>query len=192
MKPQFKLIFVAPLIACAILSSCSKSLSFEGKVIDATINTIQLASETDTLIFSIHQSDPARVPGVLIGDVVRLKYCETEDEENVFFNNVQSLEIISPSYYRLIAGTWLRNGVNDADFYGFTLADDGSAESVNNVTMLVKEWVLDGEELALTVDSVFSTGNIQTNLIYKIEKLDADSLILLSADGSVAWPCARQ
>ena len=132
-----------------LFSSCSKTVTIEGRVTDASVNDIVVVTQTDTVSVSTIEADPSKVPGVLIGDIVKVEYELTEPESGVFVNSIRSLEIVSPSYYRIIAGTWTRKGINDADYYGFTLADDGSAESVNNNTLQVREWVLDGEELVL-------------------------------------------
>lgn len=176
-----------------LFSSCSKTVTIEGRVTDASVNDIVVVTQTDTVSVSTIEADPSKVPGVLIGDVVKVEYELTEPESGVFVNSIRSLEIVSPSYYRIIAGTWTRKGINDADYYGFTLADDGSAESVNNNTLQVREWVLDGEELVLTADSVYADGNRQFSFLYHIEKLDTDSLVLSNPEtGLVEWACARR
>ena len=101
--------------------------------------------------------------------------------------------VTAPSYYRVIAGSWLAKGVNDADFYGFTLAEDGSAKSINNLTFRAKEWVLDGEELVLTGEADSTGTVVSRTVVYKIDRLDADSLILSNKEtGAVEWACGRE
>ena len=110
-----------------------------------------------------------------------------------FINVVESLVVTAPSYYRVIAGSWLAKGVNDADFYGFTLAEDGSAKSINNLTFRAKEWVLDGEELVLTGEADSTGTVVSRTVVYKIDRLDADSLILSNKEtGAVEWACGRE
>ena len=193
MRPQINHFFFLIFTLFPVFTSCGSTLRFEGKVIEASIGGVVLASESETLVLSTLNSDPSAVPGVLIGDVVKVKYRQVEVSEGVYNNELVSLKIVSPSYYRLISGTWLRTGINSADLYGFTLSEDGLGRSVNNNPMQVREWKLDGDFLYLIVDSVFADGNYKAMLRYEIDKLDADSLILRGGRyNRVEWACARQ
>lgn len=172
----------AALAAAALLASCTQEVpSLEGKVTDATMSTVTIVTaEGESISVNTLDSDPNLVPGVLVGDFIRVTYEPTEDMPHVI-----SLEIVEPSYYRLISGTWL-----NADGIGFTLAEDGSASSAGYDSLLLKEWALDGEELALTGDVAPKKS---ATVVYVIAQLDSKSLVLNSKeDGSTVWSCTRR
>ena len=188
-----KIIFAA-IAAIVCLAACKQSaLSFEGKVVDATMNTLVIANDGGEITINISDADPTKVEGVLLGDIVKVTYNQVPAGGENFINVVESLVVTAPSYYRVIAGSWLAKGVNDADFYGFTLAEDGSAKSINNLTFRAKEWVLDGEELMLTGEADSTGTVVSRTVVYKIDRLDADSLILSNKEtGAVEWACGRE
>ena len=188
-----KIIFAA-IAAIVCLAACKQSaLSFEGKVVDATMNTLVIANDGGEITINISDADPTKVEGVLLGDIVKVTYNQVPAGGENFINVVESLVVTAPSYYRVIAGSWLAKGVNDADFYGFTLAEDGSAKSINNLTFRAKEWVLDGEELVLTGEAASTGTVVSRTVVYKIDRLDADSLILSNKEtGAVEWACGRE
>lgn len=188
-----KIIFAA-IAAIFCLAACKQSaLSFEGKVVDATMNTLVIANDGGEITINISDADPTKVEGVLLGDIVKVTYNQVPAGGENFINVVESLVVTAPSYYRVIAGSWLAKGVNDADFYGFTLAEDGSAKSINNLTFRAKEWVLDGEELVLTGEADSTGTVVSRTVVYKIDRLDADSLILSNKEtGAVEWACGRE
>ena len=188
-----KIIFAA-IAAIVCLAACKQSaLSVEGKVVDATMNNLVIATDDGEITINIMDADPTKVEGVLLGDIVKVSYNQVPAGGENFINVVESLVVTAPSYYRVIAGSWLAKGVNDADFYGFTLAEDGSAKSINNLTFRVKEWVLDGEELVLTGEADSTGTVVSRTVVYKIDRLDADSLILSNKEtGSVEWACGRE
>ncbi|MBR6272287.1 MAG: hypothetical protein IKR29_01820 [Bacteroidales bacterium] len=188
-----KIIFAA-IAAIVCLAACKQSaLSFEGKVVDATMNTLVIANDGGEITINISDADPTKVEGVLLGDIVKVTYNQVPAGGENFINVVESLVVTAPSYYRVIAGSWLAKGVNDADFYGFTLAEDGSAKSINNLTFRAKEWVLDGEELVLTGEADSTGTVVSRTVVYKIDRLDADSLILSNKEtGAVEWACGRE
>ena len=194
-KPlNMKKIIFAAIAAIVCLAACKQSaLSFEGKVVDATMNTLVIANDGGEITINISDADPTKVEGVLLGDIVKVTYNQVPAGGENFINVVESLVVTAPSYYRVIAGSWLAKGVNDADFYGFTLAEDGSAKSINNLTFRAKEWVLDGEELVLTGEADSTGTVVSRTVVYKIDRLDADSLILSNKEtGSVEWACGRE
>jgi hypothetical protein len=188
-----KIIFAA-IAAIVCLAACKQSaLSFESKVVDAPMNTLVIANDGGEITINISDADPTKVEGVLLGDIVKVTYNQVPAGGENFINVVESLVVTAPSYYRVIAGSWLAKGVNDADFYGFTLAEDGSAKSINNLTFRAKEWVLDGEELVLTGEADSTGTVVSRTVVYKIDRLDADSLILSNKEtGAVEWACGRE
>ena len=185
---------IAALGLFLLLSGCSDPAStVEGKVTDATIGSVVIVDDQGLeTVISILDADPTKVEGVLLGDVVKVTYYPVELEDGTVTNEVESLRVVSPSYYRLIAGTWTTDGINEADRFGFTLAEDGSAASVNLNTLRITDWVLDGEQLALSSVPEGGDPKNPVTVVYSIEKLDADSLVLRNvADGSKEWSCAR-
>ena len=139
----------------------------EGQVIDTTIASISVLTPAgDTCVVSTRGTNPMAVPGVLPGDVVRVAYAVLPDGETL---RALQLDILTPSRYRLVPGIW--RDCTGADEVGLVLAEDGSAKYVGKDGPELQDWSLDGENLALTS----SDGNI---LLYKIDRLDADSLVV--------------
>ena len=120
-KPlNMKKIIFAAIAAIVCLAACKQSaLSFEGKVVDATMNTLVIANDGGEITINISDADPTKVEGVLLGDIVKVTYNQVPAGGENFINVVESLVVTAPSYYRVIAGSWLAKGVNDADFYGW-------------------------------------------------------------------------
>lgn len=179
---MMKKFFFAAIAAAALLASCTSEIpTLEGKVTDATMSAVTfITAEGESVCVSTLDSDPNLVPGVLVGDFIRVAYEPTEDLPHVI-----SLEILEPSYYRLISGTWL-----NADGIGFTLAEDGSASSAGYDSLILKEWALDGEELALTGEVAPKKS---ATIVYVIAQLDTKSLVLNSKeDGTTVWSCTRR
>ena len=175
---------------------CNKTATVEGKVLDATLGNILLSTPDGELVVNTLDSDPTKVIGVLIGDVVKVEYTSyvTEDGETV--NSVESLELVSPSYYRLITGTWMMSVLEGEDRIGFTLAEDGTAESVNMKNLAIRNYVLDikddVEELAVTAVSDGAAEPETMTVVYEIVKLDADSLVLRNKETeALEWSCGR-
>ncbi len=163
-----------------------------GKVMDATMNNITLISDAgDTLNISTMDADPAKVPGVMINDSVRITY-KNEKIEGSEILKAEALEITAHSPYFYIHGTWLQpNPINSSESQGVTLNEDGTAVSVGMATLLFKKWELLDNKLMLSSESI---GNRQTLIgvdTLQIVKLDADSLVL-SSGGNIVWALARK
>ena len=96
----------------------------------------------------------------------------------------------SPYYY--IQGTWLEpNPINAQEMQGFTLNPNGTAQSVNMATLLIKNWNLDNKTLTLQYESIGNKQTIMGTDTLSITKIDADSLIL-SKNTNVIWRLARK
>lgn len=185
--------FAIPALAAILaLASCTgKTATIEGKVVDVVAGSIVIALPDSEITVNTSMSDPTKVPGVLLGDVVKVCYEPVVTEDGTEINAVRTLDIAAPSYYRVIAGSWITTGINESDRYGFTLAEDGSAVSISNSALPLTDWVLDGEELVLTSNSADSESGKQS-VVYSIVKLDADSLVLSNKEtGTVEWACGR-
>lgn len=191
-----KNIFIIAMTALVCFCGCRKTATVEGKVLDATMGNIVLATAEGEFVVNTLDSDPTKVIGVLIGDVVKVEYssCQTEDGQTI--NSVESLELVSPSYYRLITGTWMMSVLEDGDKIGFTFAEDGTAESVNMKNLDIRNYVLDikddVEELAVTAISDGAAEPETMTVVYEIVKLDADSLVLRNKETeALEWVCGR-
>ena len=180
-------IFAVGVFSCAPLEK-----SVTGRVIDATMNNITLASDAgDTLNISTTDADLAAVPGVLLNDYISITYVAVKVEKaEILQANALSVICHSPFFY--IAGTWVEpNPINLGEVQGFTLNQDGTASSVNMASLLFKSWEFDSQTLILTSESI---GNRQTLIggdTLKVVKLDADSLVLARGEGYL-WRLARQ
>ena len=69
---------------------------------------------------------------------------------------------------------------------GFTLNPNGTAQSVNMATLLIKNWNLDNKTLTLQYESIGNKQTIMGTDTLSITKIDADSLIL-SKNTNVIW-----
>ena len=82
-----------------------------------------------------------------------------------------------------IPGTWLQPipGMKDKT-QGFTLNDDGTAQSVNMATLQYTTWRRDGDILTLTGRSIGNGQIIEFTEMYNIEQLTSDTLVLRNGD----------
>ena len=155
-------------LALLALAACKREVpAVEGRVIDTTIASVTLLTPAgDTCVVSTRGTNPMMVPGVLPGDEVRVIYELLPDGETL---RAVQLDIDVPSPYRLVPGIW--RDCTGAEEVGLVLAEDGSAKYVGADGPELRDWNLDGDNLALTA----SDGRI---LMYRIESLGADSLVI--------------
>ena len=190
-KIHYSVLFMA-MAAVFSLSSCAgdKEHSAEGTVADATMNGMSIDTGSDTVFVSTMYSDPDKVPGVLIGDSVAVKYV-MKDTDGVTVPMVVSLIVIKHSPYYYIQGTWVEpNPIDSAQVQGVILGGDGTAVSVGMETLLFKEWSMDGGVLLLGYKSIGNGHVFDGTDTLKIDRLDADSLVL-SRNGNVVWKFGR-
>ncbi len=166
--------------------------SVKGMVADATMNNIMIITQTgDTMNISTMDADPAKVPGVLINDSVEIFYSKEQMGESVILK-ADSLIITAHSPYYYIAGTWVMpNPINAGEMQGFTLEQGGNASSVGMATLLFEKWEFTGSKLMLTSKSIGNKLTFEGIDTLRVEKLDADSLIL-SQNGEVVWRLGRK
>ena len=155
-------------LALLALAACKREVpAVEGRVIDTTIASVTLLTPAgDTCVVSTRGTNPMMVPGVLPGDEVRVIYELLPDGETL---RAVQLDIDVPSPYRLVPGIW--RDCTGAEEVGLVLAEDGSAKYVGADGPELRDWSLDGDNLALTA----SDGRV---LMYRIESLGADSLVI--------------
>ena len=146
----------------------------EGRVVDATIHSVTLLTPAgDSLCVSTLGTDPMLVPGVLPGDEIRIAYELLPEGEMM---RALTLDITTPSAYRLLPGIW--RDCSTADEVGLVLAEDGSARAAG-LSETLQDWSLDGDQLVLTAtDPDSKDKNATRTLLFRIERLDVDSLIV--------------
>ena len=180
--------FAVLVAVLALIAGCRRNALpvVEGQVIDATIHSVTVETpDGESVSLSTLGTDPMLVPGVLPGDVVRIAYEVLPDGET--FRAVQ-LDITTPSAYRLIPGIW-RDCSGPVEV-GLVLAEDGSARGVGLADLNLRDWSLDGECLALTAADPESPDG-KVTLLYHIEQLDVDSLVLATTEGDVCLTLSR-
>lgn len=173
--------FAVLIALLALIAGCRRNALpvVEGQVIDATIHSVTVETpDGESVSLSTLGTDPMLVPGVLPGDVVRIAYEVLPDGET--FRAVQ-LDITTPSAYRLIPGIW-RDCSGPVEV-GLVLAEDGSAQITGIESLTLQDWSLDGEQLAFTAADAADPKSTCT-LLYFVEKLDADSLVVKPISGA--------
>lgn len=196
-KNVFSLAAVA--VAALTLASCGSKpaagpRTVDGLVLDASMNTITLLTGAgDTLNISTMNADPAKVPGVLIDDSVKLTYADTIVNGNkVMLAQALTVTVHSPYYY--IQGAWVEpNPIDSTAMQGLQLNQNGTAASIGMATLVFQGWNLtDANTLVLTGESVGNGQTIPVADTLKVDKLNADSLVLSDGAGRVMWRLARQ
>lgn len=196
MKNIFSLAAVAA--SALTLASCGSKpaapTTVDGVVLDASMNTITLVTTAnDTLNISTMNADPAKVPGVLIDDSVRLTYADTIVDGNKVMQ-AQALTVTAHSPYYYIQGAWVEpNPIDSTQVQGMQLNQDGTASSINMATLQFKAWNLTTPNtLILNATSIGNGQSTEGADTLTIVKLDADSLVLANKEGYVMWRLARQ
>lgn len=176
--------------AFIILLSCNggqrqpKEFEVSGRVVDATMNNMKvLVAPLDTVNISTVESDPFLVPGVLLGDVVKVTCVNAVDEQGYKVINALNLEYQRRSPFYYIRGTWLektplpepektkKKGSKDDDkpvepkYQGFVFNSDGTAKAINMPKYKLKSWSLVDSTLTMvyvTEGAVSTKGKTQT------------------------------
>lgn len=101
--------FLAAALAVGLVScgGAAGPQTVTGVVVDASMNNIMVRTDAgDTVDISTMDTDPAKVPGVLIDDSVRV-VCAGKDVDGVKVLTAQELTVTVHSPYYYIQGTWL-------------------------------------------------------------------------------------
>ncbi len=187
MKKAFSILAAVAAVLC--VAACRQNVlpTVEGRVVDATIHSVTVETpEGESVVVSTLGTNPMLVPGVLPGDEVSIAY-EVLPELDVL--RAVQLDILTPSAYRLLPGIW--RDCSDADEVGLVLAEDGSARAVGLAGLTLQDWSLDGEDLVLTSVDPDGKAPSQT-LLYRIERLDIDSLVVKPAEAGRRLAFSRQ
>ena len=172
-----------------LFTACRQNFlpTVEGSVVDATIHSVTVETpEGEFVTVSTLGTNPMLVPGVLPGDEVRIAYEEFPEWEAI---RAVQLDILTPSAYRLLPGIW--RDCTDPQEVGLVLAEDGSAQVVGLEGVTLQDWSLDGDDLVLTSVDPDGKAPSQT-LLYKIERLDIDSLVVRPAEAGRRLSFSRQ
>lgn len=170
-----------------LFAGCRQSFpSVEGCVVDATIHSVTVQTpEGGSVTVSTLGTDPMLVPGVLPGDEVKIAYETLPDGETL---RAVRLDITTPSAYRLLPGIW-RDCTGPSEV-GLVLAEDGSARAVGLADLNLQDWSLDGDSLILTAADPESPDG-KVTLLYTIEQLDVDLLVLATTEGDTCLTLSR-
>ncbi|WP_227472051.1 lipocalin family protein [Parabacteroides bouchesdurhonensis] len=170
----------------------TESKVINGTVIDASMNNITLAtSDGNTVNISTMNANPEKVPGVLLYDSVKVT-CVNKDMEGIKILTATELSILRHSPYYYIQGTWIEpNPIAPKEVQGFTLNQDGTAQSVNMATLSIDGWNLEDRTLFLNYKSIGNRQSFDGIDTLQINKIDADSLVL-SQKGIVIWRLGKQ
>ncbi len=160
--------------------------TIEGKVLDATMNNIMILTDAgDTVNVSKMDANPEQVPGVMIDDRVSVE-CVRKLVGDVEIISAVKLVVTAHSPYYYIAGTWVEpNPIEEGQFQGMKLEPDGSASSVNMFTLVYRYWVLEGDKLILSGQSIGNKQTIDFTDTLKVLKLDDESLVLANGNNEV-------
>ncbi len=168
-----------------------------GIVMDASMDHISIVTSTgDTIELSITDTDPARVPGVLLNDSVQVTYTQEKADNGSTVCKPTDLTITAHSPYFYLPGRWVEPIPGMEGLQGVELQSDGTAASINMATLQFSQWMLDISNastptLMLSYESIGNGQTISGTDTLSIAKLDADSLILLRK-GQPLWRLARQ
>lgn len=167
----------AGMVACG----SDEMKSTEGVVIEASMNTLMVVTQSgDSLFFDTVNADKSQVNGLLLGDTVQVFYVR-ELKSGVSQENVATKLIVRPRVNALF-GAWVEPvpGQEGGAMQGFDIARNGDASSINMATLVYESWSQTGDSLTLEGKSIGNGQTIDFTQAAKIEKLDADSLVLSS------------
>lgn len=191
---------LAYLSICSVLllsgiTSCKNVAApqvINGIVYDATMNNIAVIThEGDTVTISTMNTNPQKVPGVLLLDSVKI-ICVNENINGNQMLKAEELTVTAHSPYYYIQGSWVEpNPINSQEVQGFTLNQDGTATSINMATLVIKSWNLENKILILQYQSIGNGQTIDGADTLNVVKLNADSLVL-SQNGNIVWSLGRK
>ncbi len=178
----------------------------EGRVVASTMNDMTLlVNPGDTVIISTEEADPFLVPGVLLGDEVRVGYTVGKNENGTVFN-ADTLAFLKHSSYYYIKGSWRSRKVTEASkddeepkYASFDFRSDGTAKATNIPNYKLKTWNLSDSTFTLISVSNVTKGKgknarveeMEVTDIFTVTRIDESSLILSRGD-RVVWDLVRK
>lgn len=178
----------------------------EGRVVASTMNDMTLLTGPgDTVIVSTEEADPFLVPGVLLGDVVRVG-CTLGKNESGTVLNADTLAFLKHSPYFYIKGSWISRTASDIvgteedpRYPAFDFRSDGTAKATNIPNYKLKTWNLSDSTFTLISVSNVTKGKgknakveeMEVTDIFTVTRIDESSLILSRGD-RVVWDLVRK
>lgn len=177
------------------IASCKKAAGpqvISGIVYDASMNNITVITDQgDTVNISTMNTNPQKVPGVLLLDSVKVT-CIDENIDGTKILKAEDLTITVHSPYFYIQGEWVEpNPINAQEVQGFALNPNGTANSINMATLVMKNWNLNNNTLLLQYQSIGNKQTFDGTDTLHVVKLNADSLVL-SENGNIVWRLGRK
>lgn len=181
------LITAAVLVLATMLVSCKREQeqtvlpSFAGKVVDVTPNSVSVVLTFNTL-------DEDELPGVFIGDSIRIGY--ERDGESLLGREISLLKA-DPAH---LIDTWTEYADSAGNVRGFTLNDDGTAQSLNTDSCEFRRWKVDRDgNLVMTAVVRDESGRRRREIVYRIVELNSDSLVLEGLEpGQSGWSMSNK
>lgn len=88
----------------------------------------------------------------------------------------------------LLLGRWVEpNPIKEQEFQGIELLQEGTAKSINMVTLLYSKWWTKDHRLFLVEKSIGNHISSIDTISYAIIKLDSDSLVLRNSDRTLQY-----
>ncbi len=179
-----KQIFFLCLCSLVLFACQSEPKTVQGRVVDATMNTVMLSYDNDTVFFSTMDCDKTAVDGLLIDDLVEVVYSESENG-----NVAISMKTIEKGKYAIM-GRWVEKIEGTDMVQGIEIMEDGKCQSINMATLIYETWSAKGDMITFTGKSIGSGGEFVFSEEYKIKTLTGEKLVLLQ--GGIELSYSRQ
>lgn len=173
-----KALFLAPFAAALFACGGQEPSQVSGLIVDATMNTVSVAVQGgDTLSFSTLEAERIGPDGMLLGDTATV-FFQGEAKPGEIIPAARLEVRPRPRLERIITGVWVQPIPGMDGVQGMELKGDGSASSVNMSTLLYRTWMLRGDKLILTGESVGNGQTIDFTDTLSVERFSADTLVL--------------
>ncbi len=178
-------------IALFSIVSCNHKIRIEGSVIDTSSTHVVVVTDSgDTLHIETPGKNTTSTPEAVIGDHIAVT-CSPLSNATDSQLHAEQLTVLTPAPSRLICGTWLEPIPGQrGQIQGFRLKEGGDAISINMATLPIQQWSIEGSKLTLKGQSIGNGITIDFEDDYEIQKIDADSLVIVSDNGRT-WKLGR-
>lgn len=177
---------LATVVAC---TPKSEPKSVKGDILDATMNTIMIVADADTLSFGTMDAEKISSNGILIGDLAEVFYQGELDKTTPGAVCEATKVVVTPNP---IAGSWVEPIPGIEGMQGIKMEQGGIASSINMATLVYNGWATSGNKLMLTGESIGNGQTIEFSEMWTIDSLSADSLIITSDINAVTLRYARE
>ena len=107
----------------------------------------------------------------ILATVVFTSCKESTNQEKQEVPNSEISKSKKENATNLLTGSWIQpNPINDKEVQGFTLKNDGTAESINMATLVYKKWWAENGKLNLVAESIGSGSSSTDTTQYEIIK----------------------